>query len=176
MVKSRGFRSGLELPEPFRVASPRFFSHSFSYRSTHSFLDLPKNLLQSKRHIHLFVLFDLVLCELEVSCSIAINMTDESVPIAIVGLSCRLPGGVGSPEDLWSVCAEQRDVWQPIPNKRMNNNSFYHPDPGRNGTVSTCFCSQTIIVLLLTLKFSLMYEAVTSLRRILGYSMPSSSI
>ena len=79
-----------------------------------------------------------MLYELVAPCFIAINMADESMPIAIVGLSCRLPGGVGNPEDMWSVCAEQRDVWQPIPSKRMNNRSFYHPDPGRNGTVSTC--------------------------------------
>lgn len=63
---------------------------------------------------------------------------NDSESIAIVGLSCRLPGGVSKPEDLWRVCAEQHDVWQPIPNERMNNDAFYHPDPGRNGTVSGC--------------------------------------
>lgn len=73
--------------------------------------------------------------------SIASNMTDDVMPIAIVGLSCRLPGGVSNLEDLWQVLAEQRDVWQPMPNKRMNNEAFYHPDPGRNGTVSGCLSS-----------------------------------
>ena len=57
------------------------------------------------------------------------------MPIAIVGLSCRLPGGISDPKALWHLCAEQRDAWQPLPNERMNNASFYHPDPARNGTV-----------------------------------------
>ena len=62
-------------------------------------------------------------------------MEDQTMPIAIVGLSCRLPGAAANPEGLWHVCAEQRDVWQPIPNQRLDNGAFFHPDPGRNGTV-----------------------------------------
>lgn len=63
------------------------------------------------------------------------NMEDDTIPIAIVGLSCRLPGTALSPLSLWRMCAEQCDVWKPIPKERMNHDAFYHPDPGRNGTV-----------------------------------------
>ena len=60
---------------------------------------------------------------------------DKTMAIAVVGMSCRLPGGATDPERLWQMCAEQRDVWQPIPKDRLNTAAFYHPDPGRNGTV-----------------------------------------
>ncbi|MEU9964705.1 type I polyketide synthase [Streptomyces malaysiensis] len=42
--------------------------------------------------------------------------TDE--PIAIIAMSCRLPGGVGSPEDLWRLVADGRDAISPFPDDR----------------------------------------------------------
>lgn len=62
-----------------------------------------------------------------------IIMADDTTPIAIVGMSCRLPGAA-STEELWRLCAEQRDVWQPFSEARNNHSTYYHPDPGRNGT------------------------------------------
>lgn len=76
-------------------------------------------------------------------------MKEDLRPIAVVGLSCRLPGGVSDPQGLWELCSEQRDVWQSLPNKRMNNDVYYHPDPGRNGTVGGYDPSWSFILLTL---------------------------
>src|ERR1700728_3824692 len=39
-------------------------------------------------------------------------------PIAIVGMSCRFPGGVDSPDSLWDMVAEERDVMSEFPTDR----------------------------------------------------------
>ncbi|MFB7383003.1 type I polyketide synthase, partial [Kitasatospora purpeofusca] len=41
-----------------------------------------------------------------------------SEPIAIVAMSCRFPGGVRTPEDLWELLAEGRDTVSPVPGDR----------------------------------------------------------
>nr|AWW87422.1 type I polyketide synthase [Streptomyces sp.] len=39
-------------------------------------------------------------------------------PLAIVGMGCRLPGGVSSPEDLWELVSQGRDGMRPFPDDR----------------------------------------------------------
>jgi acyl transferase domain-containing protein len=50
-------------------------------------------------------------------------------PIAVIGMSCRFPGGANNPEKLWEMLAEGRSGRCEIPADRWNWNSFYHPNP-----------------------------------------------
>jgi acyl transferase domain-containing protein/NADPH:quinone reductase-like Zn-dependent oxidoreductase len=58
----------------------------------------------------------------------------KNMPIAIVGMSCRFPGDATTPSKFWQMLAEGRDAWTTIPKERFNQEAFYHPDAGRNGT------------------------------------------
>ncbi|SCG10830.1 Erythronolide synthase docking, partial [Streptomyces sp. MnatMP-M27] len=59
----------------------------------------------------------------------------EHEPVAVIGMACRLPGGIATPEDLWSVLAEGRDAITPFPTDRDWDLAALHdPDPEKPGT------------------------------------------
>lgn len=59
------------------------------------------------------------------------KFTDE--PIAIIGTSCRFPGGASSPSKLWELLVEPKDVVKKIPGSRFGYEPFYNPDPSYHG-------------------------------------------
>ncbi len=64
--------------------------------------------------------------------------TRSDEPIAIVGMGCRYPGGVGSPDDLWRLVTEGTDAVSGLPTDRgFDLERLYDPDPDNPGTSYT---------------------------------------
>lgn len=47
-------------------------------------------------------------------------------PLAIVGIGCRLPGGVNGPDSFWQMMVEGRSGIIPVPADRWNRERWYH--------------------------------------------------
>ncbi|MFF2654135.1 SDR family NAD(P)-dependent oxidoreductase [Streptomyces sp. NPDC058045] len=59
----------------------------------------------------------------------------EHEPIAVIGMGCRFPGGVRTPEQLWQLLADGTDALTPFPTDRgWDLATLYDSDPDRAGT------------------------------------------
>ncbi|MAS92169.1 MAG: hypothetical protein CMO55_03140 [Verrucomicrobiales bacterium] len=62
------------------------------------------------------------------------NSSAQREPLAIVGIGCRLPGGVSGPESFWELMVEGRSGIVPVPTDRWNRERWYHENveiPGK---------------------------------------------
>jgi len=61
-------------------------------------------------------------------------VTESKVaPIAVIGMACRLPGGIDSPELLWESLLRGDDLITEIPPDRWDLDGHYDPEPGVPG-------------------------------------------
>ncbi|MEU0150246.1 type I polyketide synthase [Streptomyces sp. NPDC006288] len=59
----------------------------------------------------------------------------DDEPIALVSMSCRFPGGLQTPEDLWRLLTDGDDAIGPFPEDRgWDTTALHHPDPDHEGT------------------------------------------
>ncbi len=57
-------------------------------------------------------------------------------PIAVIGMACRFPGGIDTPEDLWTLLSEDGDAIGEFPTDRgWQVDALYDPDADREGSI-----------------------------------------
>jgi polyketide synthase 5 len=56
-----------------------------------------------------------------------------ATPVAVIGMGCRLPGGIDSPERLWEALLRGDDLITEIPPDRWDVDEYYDPEPGVPG-------------------------------------------
>lgn len=62
--------------------------------------------------------------------------SSSTIPIAICGMSVRLPGNIQTPQDLWEFIVQKRDARGPVPKSRYNA-SAYHSGKAKPGCIKT---------------------------------------
>ncbi|RMZ67076.1 polyketide synthase [Pyrenophora seminiperda CCB06] len=64
------------------------------------------------------------------------TLEDSMEPIAIVGMSAKLPQSATSPEAFWKLLEEGRSAMTEVPSDRFNIDAFYHPNGDRLNTLN----------------------------------------
>ncbi|QSJ15494.1 type I polyketide synthase [Nostoc sp. UHCC 0702] len=61
----------------------------------------------------------------------------KTEPIAIVGMSCRFPGGADNPEAFWQLLYQGVDAIAEVPSDRWDVDTYYDPNPDAPGKIYT---------------------------------------
>ena len=65
--------------------------------------------------------------------SLRVMNKTPTTPIGIIGMACRLPGGIESPAQLWEALLRGDDLVTEIPPDRWDADEYYDPEPGVPG-------------------------------------------
>jgi acyl transferase domain-containing protein len=63
----------------------------------------------------------------------------KSEPIAVIGMGCRLPGGINNPDDFWQFLRDGKDGISEIPPEHWNLASYYDLDLNQTGKICTFY-------------------------------------
>ncbi|MGO9224056.1 sulfolipid-1 biosynthesis phthioceranic/hydroxyphthioceranic acid synthase [Mycobacterium sp.] len=56
-----------------------------------------------------------------------------ATPVAVIGMACRLPGGINSPDLFWEALLRGDDLVKEVPGDRWDVDYYYDPEPGVPG-------------------------------------------
>jgi acyl transferase domain-containing protein len=73
----------------------------------------------------------------DLSARLAVAEAGECEPVAVVGMGCRLPGGVSDPDGFWRLLVEGRSGVVRVPAGRWDADAFYDADRSVPGTICT---------------------------------------
>ncbi len=62
--------------------------------------------------------------------------TGKREPLAVIGIGCRYPGQINTPEKLWDMICNKRDTLGPIPADRWDADALYAPEWRRAGKIN----------------------------------------
>jgi polyketide synthase 5 len=63
--------------------------------------------------------------------------TEATAGVAVIGIACRLPGGIDSPEALWEALLRGDDLVTEVPSERWDSDEYYDAEPGTPGRTTS---------------------------------------
>ncbi|KAJ5297689.1 Acyl transferase/acyl hydrolase/lysophospholipase [Penicillium antarcticum] len=89
---------------------------------------------------------DRTICKEALSIGSCLPKSPSPEPIAICGMSVRLPGGLHSPQQFWDFLVAKGDALGPIPKSRYNASAYYseEPKPGSIQIMNGYFLDESI--------------------------------
>ena len=67
----------------------------------------------------------------------SVSESARAMPVAIVGIGCRFPGGIDSPHSFWQFLKRGGDGTREVPRTRWDIDEYYDPDPDKPGRIYT---------------------------------------